>query len=76
MVRALIGSALYVGEGTVPPGWLYERLLLQKRDAKSVLAAPHPLVLEEVAYPSDSELLARAEQTRALREHQPPSIAP
>jgi len=69
MVRALIGSALYVGEGAVSPGWLHERLLLRKRDAKSVLAAPHPLVLEEVAYPSDSELLARAEQTRAVREH-------
>lgn len=69
MVRALIGSALYVGEGAVEPGWLYERLLLQKRDAKSVLAAPHPLVLEEVAYPSDGGLLARAEQTRAVREH-------
>ncbi|MFE8884682.1 tRNA pseudouridine synthase A [Pseudarthrobacter enclensis] len=68
MVRALIGSALYVGEGTVEPGWLHERLLAQKRDAKSVLAAPHPLVLEEVAYPSDGELLARAEQTRAVRE--------
>lgn len=68
MVRALIGSALYVGEGAVEPGWLYERLLAQKRDAKSVLAAPHPLVLEEVAYPSDGELLARAELTRAVRE--------
>ena len=67
MVRALIGSALYVGEGAEPPGWLHERLLLRKRDARSVLAAPHPLVLEEVAYPSDSELLARAELTRALR---------
>ncbi|WP_247046505.1 tRNA pseudouridine synthase A [Arthrobacter rhizosphaerae] len=67
MVRALIGSALYVGEGVEYPGWLHERLLLQKRDARSVLAAPHPLVLEEVAYPSDSELLARAELTRALR---------
>ncbi|ADX73902.1 pseudouridylate synthase I [Pseudarthrobacter phenanthrenivorans Sphe3] len=67
MVRALIGSALYVGEGVEEPGWLYERLLAQKRDAKSVLAAPHPLVLEEVAYPSDDELLARAERTRALR---------
>ncbi|WP_091721946.1 tRNA pseudouridine(38-40) synthase TruA [Pseudarthrobacter equi] len=69
MVRALIGSALYVGEGAVEPGWLYERLLAQKRDAKSVLAAPHPLVFEEVAYPSASELLARAELTRARREH-------
>jgi tRNA pseudouridine38-40 synthase len=69
MVRALIGSALYVGEGVEEPGWLYERLLAQKRDAKSILAAPHPLVLEEVAYPSDDELLARAELTRALREY-------
>ncbi|MCQ6271379.1 tRNA pseudouridine synthase A [Pseudarthrobacter sp. R1] len=68
MVRALIGSALYVGEGVEEPGWLHERLLARKRDAKSVLAAPHPLVLEEVAYPSDDELLARAELTRALRE--------
>lgn len=68
MVRALVGSALYVGEGVESPGWLYERLLEQKRDAKSVLAAPHPLVLEEVAYPSDSEMLARAELTRALRK--------
>ncbi|WP_258802888.1 tRNA pseudouridine synthase A [Pseudarthrobacter sp. NS4] len=69
MVRALIGSALYVGEGVVEPGWLHERLLAKKRDAKSVLAAPHPLVLEEVAYPSDDELLARAELTRAVRQY-------
>lgn len=68
MVRALVGSALYVGEGTVQPGWLYDRLLARKRDAKSVLAAPHPLVLEEVAYPSDAGLAARAELTRAVRE--------
>ncbi|TLM85457.1 tRNA pseudouridine(38-40) synthase TruA [Pseudarthrobacter sp. NamE2] len=68
MVRALVGSALYVGEGVVEPGWLHERLLARKRDAKSVLAAPHPLVLEEVAYPADGRLLARAELTRAVRE--------
>ncbi|WP_457974118.1 tRNA pseudouridine(38-40) synthase TruA [Arthrobacter sp. D1-17] len=68
MVRALVGSALYVGEGQERPEWLQERLLARKRDARSVLAAPHPLVLEEVAYPSDAELLARAERTRALRE--------
>ena len=68
MVRSLVGSALRVGEGLERPGWLHERLLERKRDAKSVLAAPHPLVLEEVAYPSDGELLARAELTRARRE--------
>ncbi|MFC8040034.1 tRNA pseudouridine synthase A [Paenarthrobacter sp. NPDC057355] len=68
MVRSLVGSTLRVGEGLEPPVWLHERLLERKRDAKSALAAPHPLVLEEVAYPSDSELLARAELTRARRE--------
>ncbi|WP_160664322.1 tRNA pseudouridine synthase A [Pseudarthrobacter sp. ATCC 49987] len=68
MVRSLVGSALYVGAGIEKPGWLYERLLARQRDAKSVLAAPHPLVLEEVAYPSASGLLARAELTRALRQ--------
>jgi tRNA pseudouridine38-40 synthase len=68
MVRSLVGSALYVGEGIESPEWLHERLLVQKRDAKSVLAAPHPLVLEEVAYPSDSEMLERAELTRARRK--------
>lgn len=68
MVRALVGSALRVGEGLEKPQWLHERLLAGVRDAKSVLAAPHPLVLEEVAYPSDAELFARAELTRARRE--------
>lgn len=67
MVRSLVGSALYVGEGEEVPEWLYERLLARQRDARSVLAAPHPLVLEEVAYPTESGMLARAELTRALR---------
>jgi tRNA pseudouridine38-40 synthase len=68
MVRSLIGAALHVGSGLEQPGWLYERLIARQRDARSVLAAPHPLVLEEVAYPSASGLLARAELTRARRE--------
>lgn len=68
MVRALVGSALRVGEGLEQAEWLHERLLAGVRDAKSVLAAPHPLVLEEVAYPFDAELFARAELTRARRE--------
>ncbi|MDQ0755510.1 tRNA pseudouridine(38-40) synthase TruA [Arthrobacter sp. B3I4] len=67
MVRSLVGSALYVGAGAEQPGWLYERLIARQRDARSVLAAPHPLVLEEVAYPSKDGLLARAELTRARR---------
>ena len=67
MVRSLVGSALFVGEGVESPGWMLDRLLARQRDAKSVLAAPHPLVFEEVDYPSTSGLLARAELTRARR---------
>ncbi len=67
MVRALVGAALVVGEGREAPEWLLDRLLARQRDARSVLAAPHPLVLEEVAYPTANELLARAELTRARR---------
>jgi tRNA pseudouridine38-40 synthase len=67
MVRALTGAALRVGEGREDPEWMHRRLLAGVRDAKSVLAAPHPLVLEEVHYPDDSEMLLRATLTRARR---------
>ncbi|AJT41681.1 tRNA pseudouridine(38-40) synthase TruA [Psychromicrobium lacuslunae] len=68
MVRALIGSAVQVGAAEQPIDWLAERLALKSRDAKSLLAPAHPLILEEVAYPEDSELLGRAELTRARRD--------
>ncbi|WP_125610296.1 tRNA pseudouridine synthase A [Specibacter cremeus] len=68
MVRALTGAALRVGQGLEEPGWMHERLLVGERDAKSVLASPHALVLEEVHYPPAVQLLARAELTRARRD--------
>ncbi|MCZ2402067.1 tRNA pseudouridine(38-40) synthase TruA [Paenarthrobacter sp. Z7-10] len=67
MVRSLVGSALAVGEGTQQPEWLLKRLNTRARDAKSVLAPPHPLVLEEVRYPGAEEMLGRALLTRARR---------
>lgn len=70
MVRALMGSALRVGSGEEPPEWLGERLRSRRKDARSVLAPAHPLVLEEVRYPDDdAELALRAQLTRARREH-------
>jgi tRNA pseudouridine38-40 synthase len=66
MVRALIGASLIVGTEH-DPHWLHERLLAQVRDSQTKLAAPHPLVLEHVAYPEDHEMTLRAEQTRAMR---------
>lgn len=68
MVRSLVGSALSVGEGVQEPEWLLERLHTRSRDAKSVLAPPHALVLEEVRYPGDEEMLDRALLTRARRQ--------
>lgn len=67
MVRALIGASLRIGEATQEVAWMHQRLLAGVRDAQSTLAAPHPLVLEEVSYPHDSELLARATLTRTRR---------
>ncbi|MDQ4501860.1 tRNA pseudouridine(38-40) synthase TruA [Sinomonas sp. ASV322] len=69
MVRALVGSALRVGEGLERPEWLHERMLARIRDAKTRLAPAHPLVLEAVGYPETAgEMALRAEQTRALRD--------
>lgn len=68
MVRALIGACLDVGEGRREPGWLAARLQEPNWDRHVRLAPPHGLVLERVDYPADDQLLARAEQTRALRE--------
>jgi tRNA pseudouridine38-40 synthase len=68
MVRSLVGAALLVGEGREETGWLQERLHARIRDARSKLAPAHPLVLEEVCYPDDDALHARANQTRAVRQ--------
>ena len=68
MVRALIGSAMMVGDGREAPGFMASRLEQMVRDSKTKLAHPRALVLEEVTYPADELLEARAQQTRAKRE--------
>jgi tRNA pseudouridine38-40 synthase len=67
MVRSLVGGAMLVGAGERTPEWLGERLQARVRDSKSLLAAPHPLILEEVRYPADAQMQQRAESTRAKR---------
>ncbi len=67
MVRSLVGCLLAVGEGRRPPAWAAEVLAAGRRDAAVAVAAAHGLTLEEVAYPPDDELAARAEETRARR---------
>jgi tRNA pseudouridine38-40 synthase len=67
MVRALVGALLTVGDGRRPAGWVAEVLAARQRDRAAAVVAPHGLCLEEVRYPPDSDLAARAEITRRVR---------
>jgi tRNA pseudouridine38-40 synthase len=67
MVRSLVGALIAVGEGRRPPGWPAALLAAGARDPAVRVMAPHALCLEEVGYPPDGALAARAEQARMLR---------
>ena len=67
MVRSLVGAMLPVGEGRREPTWPASLLLLQARSSAVVVAPPHGLVLEHVAYPADDALLTRQAVTRRMR---------
>ena len=67
MVRSLMGCLLAVGEGRRPPDWAVEVLRAEVRDAAVAVVPAHGLTLEEVGFPPDEELAARAETTRSLR---------
>ena len=67
MVRALVGASLAVGEGRRPEDWPAGLLAARRRDPGGVVVPAHGLTLEEVTYPADDALAARAVQTRAVR---------
>ncbi len=67
MVRSLVGAVVPVGEGRVDVGWPAEVLTAGVRDPRVRVMPPHGLSLEEVLYPPDDELAARAEEARAVR---------
>ncbi|MBT9256308.1 tRNA pseudouridine(38-40) synthase TruA [Phycicoccus sp. MAQZ13P-2] len=67
MVRALVGSVVPVGEGRHPVEWPREVLLGGVRDPRVKVMPAHGLSLEEVTYPGDEGLAARAEEARAVR---------
>jgi tRNA pseudouridine38-40 synthase len=67
MVRSLVGCLMAIGEGRRPASWAGEMLCVAGRDPAVVVIHPHGLTLEEVAYPPDVELAARAEETRRRR---------
>jgi len=68
MVRALVGALLAVGDGSREPRWVGQVLAARRRDPSVRVAPPHPLCLEEVGYPEDAALAARAALTRRTRE--------
>ena len=67
MVRSLVGCLLAVGEGRRPAAWAGEILQAEVRDPSVTVVHAHGLTLEEVRYPPDEELAARAAQTRTTR---------
>jgi tRNA pseudouridine38-40 synthase len=71
MVRALVGALLKVGDGSRPPGWPAQVLAARVRDPAAPVVAPHGLCLEEVGYPADAGLAARATAARNLRPAPP-----
>ena len=68
MVRTLVGSLLRVGHGKRDVEWPARRLAEKNRNGEVVVAPPHPLTLQNVVYPPDQELAARAALTRNVRE--------
>ena len=67
MVRALTGALLAIGDGRRSAAWLAGVLAARVRDPGVTVAPAHPLCLEEVGYPPDDDLAARAGLTRQIR---------
>lgn len=68
-VRAMVGALLAVGDGRRPPAWPAKVLEAGVRDPSVTVAPAHGLTLEEVGYPADAELAARAFESRRIRTH-------
>nr|WP_217361536.1 tRNA pseudouridine(38-40) synthase TruA [Aeromicrobium stalagmiti] len=68
MVRALMGALVAVGEGRHRAEWSGEILAGAVRDARVKVMPAHGLVLEEVVYPDDAGLSARALESRRRRD--------
>ncbi|MDN4471539.1 tRNA pseudouridine(38-40) synthase TruA [Demequina zhanjiangensis] len=67
MVRGLVGAVLAVGEGRRDLAWLGDVASHPERSQAIAVAPAHGLTLEEVVYPADEALAARAVATRDRR---------
>jgi len=68
MVRSLMGALIAVGEGRCEPQWAGGLALGPDRDPRVTVMPAHGLTLEEVVYPPDELLVARAEESRRRRD--------
>ena len=68
MVRALVGAVVAVGSTRIAHAELLELRDARQRTSRFTVMPAHGLSLEEITYPPDAELAARAEQTRARRD--------
>lgn len=76
MVRSLVGGLVAVGEGRYEPDWLGSIMVAAVRDPRVTVMPAHGLTLEEVVYPDDAELAARASETRRRRDEPLPDAPP
>lgn len=67
MVRSLVGAVTAVGSGKRDLDWLTEIAAGDERSDAISVAPARGLTLEEVMYPADDQLAARAALTRARR---------
>lgn len=67
MVRALVGSVVPVGQRRAEVGFPAEVLTAGARDPRVTVMPAHGLSLEEVTYPADADLAARAVEARSTR---------
>lgn len=71
MVRSLVGALVAVGDGSQSAGWLTGLLGRTVRSGEVRVMAAHGLTLEEVGYPRDDQLAARAVTARNVRTMAP-----
>jgi tRNA pseudouridine38-40 synthase len=67
MVRSLVGCLIVVGEHRRDAAWAAAVLAGRQRDQAITVARAQGLTLEEVGYPVDADLAARARESRAIR---------
>ena len=67
MVRSLVGALVAVADGRRDAAWLAALLDAPARDSSVPVLPARGLTLEEVGYPADDALAARADEARSVR---------